>query len=244
MGDYMKTQHSPTSHALRLYHFIMEAQQQRSLPVVEFINTYSGQKKNYKQIHQYIIYVIELLESIEFTITSIDGINHELYTKEFHLLHGFTNIRNIDAAIATYSDKVTPSALRNLEFCHDIMYKNFTEHDEGDKVLGVLAQIDKLLLEVAGLGVSDIAKNATIDILNAARNCLLDYKIRGIDALIETIDVSMIKIYKTYKLMEPYEEECKPKFEGVFSTVADIITVASSPAALPQSFEVIRQLIS
>lgn len=142
--------------------------------------------KDNVQIYRGIGLLLDQLDKAEEIIRSRPDIDHEVYLQNFSKLRQGIATPTLDAPWAHSQQHFTPEAVRDLLFCSAKIAEFYSEgHLEADELKGLLDELDALVNTVSEAAISRELRQILLDLLEAVRRALAEYRIRGTAGLRE-----------------------------------------------------------
>lgn len=178
-----------------------------------------------------------LLTETEKILSSIEGIDHSKYLRNFPQLKRALLTTNLDAdsrGFSTFSNALSPVVLQTVEFCAERVSENFKEevipHEELEEVD---AQIASTFDFITGANLEPRLKELALDLLATLRSAIADYRIRGLRGLEASIEVSIGRLHLYY--LREKKEGRTPPMENL-RRVLDLILKLENLVAKAQSY--------
>lgn len=169
-------------------------------PVTEVVGGCLGSEENDAvSIRRALTRLDQLFEEVERKIRSIPDVNHEVYIRHFPtLMQGFANL-NLRVKANQVLNFMSESAITSLEHSAERLGEEYQVGQVSDEELSELvSKIDEVTEFVLRGSLDSKLKEIAIDLLEALRGSVVEYRVRGLEGMEARIDEATGKLVRYY----------------------------------------------
>ena len=151
--------------------------------------------------------------------------NKPKYIKALNTLLGLPGHIDFRGKFKPIHDRVTQLLVNDLEYCANELRDYYSEVViPKEELEGLLEDVLRLKKSILELSLDVEIKSHCLKLLNALEEAILDYKIKGIESLVDVMYTQYKRLDEILKVLKPEEQN---KFKKLFVRVKNCVILAS-----------------
>lgn len=186
------------------------------------------------EIYRHLVLMQITLDEAREGLLRIPDLTQELYLLCFPNIQTAISPTNLDSQWVQYQKSLDDGTMRGLAFCSDTLGKYQAENLIEQATLDeITSDLDSLSEKVRASSLDDALKIVVLDLLEALRRAIAEYRIRGATALRQALEASVMAVFRNHSLFQDAaEREEVGRFWQVLRKVDKAVTWALKKGAL------------
>jgi hypothetical protein len=210
--------------------------QQDGIPTLHaWANVFNIEPSEKSSIFRKLILIQEMSDDIKLKISSMKDVNSNLLLSQHQNVELVVKASNLDAGWNSYKPYLNLAVMLNLAHCAEALSRYDEKPIEDDEFSSLDADIDELFNKVADGSLDPILREVILDLLEAIRRSIVEYKIRGACGIREELAYFIGRVVQNSELFKANNsaEEVSSLWK-IFARADNMTTVALNVAQIGQ----------
>jgi len=210
--------------------------QQDGIPTIHaWANVFNVDQQDKSSIFKMLILLQEASDDIKHKITHMEGINSNLFLSQHTNIEQVVKASNLDAGWSNYKHYLSLAVMLNLAHCAEALSRYDEKPIDVDELTGLETDIVDLFDKVAEGTIDPTLKEIILDLLEAIRRSIAEYKIRGANGIREELAYFIGKVIQNKDLIKNNSElEEMSSLWKIFARADNMTTVALNVVQIGQ----------
>ncbi|MBV5327366.1 MAG: hypothetical protein JZU65_06965 [Chlorobium sp.] len=136
-----------------------------------------------------------LSDDVKRKISGMDGVNSKLLLSQHSNIDQAIKAANLDAGWSNYKHLLSPAVMLNLAHCADALSRYDEKPIDMEELASLDADIAELFNKVADGSIDPTLRDIILDLLEAVRRSISEYKIRGASGIRDQLAYCLGKVF-------------------------------------------------
>lgn len=212
------------------------ASQQDGIPTIQaWANVFNIDKQEKSSIFKMLVLLQEATDDIKNKILNLSGVNSELLLSQHGNIEQVVKATNLDAGWNSYKPLLNLAVMLSLAHCAEALSRYDEKPIDEDELTSLDAEIVELFNTVANGTIDLTLRSIMLDLLEAIRRSIAEYKIRGANGIREELAYFIGKVVQNKDLLKAHSDsEEVDSLWKIFARADNMTTVALNVVQIGQ----------
>jgi hypothetical protein len=204
------------------------ANQQDGIPTIQaWANVFNIDQQEKSSIFKMLVLLQESTDDIKNKILNLSGVNSELLLSQHGNIEHVVKATNLDAGWNSYKPLLNLAVMLSLAHCAEALSRYDEKPIEDDELTSLDTDIVELFNKVADGTIDPTLKEIILDLLEAIRRSISEYKIRGASGIRDQLAYCLGKAFYNKELFtNNTDSEEVVSWWKIFARTDNMTTVA------------------